>query len=64
MDGFYGLFQELGTSRQPKHGLLTHAVQDNVAQIIEIESKYLSALENEAEALKLINEQETEIDEV
>lgn len=64
VDGFYGLFQELGTSRQPKHGLLTHAVQDNVAQIIEIESKYLSALENEAEALKLIDEQETEIDEV
>lgn len=64
VDGFYSMFQEIGSSKQPRLGLLSHAVQDNVAQIIEIESKYLSALENEAEALKLINEQETEIDEV
>lgn len=63
VDGFYGLFQELGTSRQPRQGLLTKAVEGNVAKIIEIESKYLSALENEAEALRLINEAEQEIDE-
>lgn len=63
VDGFYGMFQELGTSRTPKLGLLTHAVEDNVAQIIEIESKYLSALEDEAEALRLIDEEEQDIDE-
>ena len=59
-NGFYGGFQELGTSEQPRLGLLTHAVQDNIAQIIEIESKYLSALEDEARALALISEEDYE----
>lgn len=63
VDGFYGLFQELGTSKQPKLGLLQHAVEDNVAQIIEIESQYLSALEDEAKALKMIDENEFDIEE-
>lgn len=65
VDGFYGLFQELGTSKTPKQGFLTHAVEDNVATIIEIESKYLSALEDEAMALKMIDsENDYDIDEV
>lgn len=63
VDGFYGLFQELGTSKTQKLGLLTHAVEDNVAQIVEIESQYLSALEDEAKALKMIDESEIDIDE-
>lgn len=63
VDGFYGMFQELGSSKTPKLGLLTHAVEDNVAQIIEIESKYLSALEDEAKALALVDEKEFDIDE-
>lgn len=62
-DGFYGMFQELGTSRQKKLGLLTHAVEDNVATIIEIESQYLSALEDEAKAMMLIDESEFDIEE-
>ena len=51
--GFYGYFQELGThdGSIPKLGLLTHAVQDNVAEIVRIESQYLSGLSGEAARL-------------
>lgn len=59
-NGFYGGFQELGSSKTPKYGLLYRAVKDNIPKIIEIESKYLSALENEARALSLISEQDYE----
>ena len=59
-NGFYGGFQELGSSKTTKHALLTHAVQDNIATIIEIESQYLSALEDEARALSLISEEDYE----
>lgn len=53
MNGFYGMFQEFGTSdsRVPKLGLLTKAVQDNVAEIVKIESQYLSGLSGEAARL-------------
>lgn len=62
--GYYAYFQEFGTSRDnafglqvPKHALLQHAVQDNIAEIVKIESQYLSHLEDEAERLNaLINE--------
>lgn len=57
---WYGEQQELGTSKQPKRGILRNAAHDNIAKIIEIESKYLSALEDEAQALSLINEGEYE----
>lgn len=55
---WYGEQQELGTSKQPKRQILRNAAHDNIAQIIEIESQYLSALEDEAKALRLINEEE------
>ena len=51
---WYGEQQELGTRNQPKRGILRASVYDNIPTIIEIESKYLSALESEAEALRLI----------
>lgn len=54
IDGFYAYFQEFGTSRTPKLGILTETVEGNIAQIVEIESKYLSGLESEAQALALI----------
>ncbi len=57
---FYGGFQELGTSEIPKMGLLSAAVQDNIPEIIRIESQYLSALEDEARALSLISEDDYE----
>lgn len=62
VDGFYAFFQEFGSSKTQKLGLLSHAVEDNIAQIVEIESKYLSGLEDEAEALSKINEGDYEDD--
>lgn len=60
VQGFYSFFQEVGTSKQPKVGILTQAVEQNVATIVKIESQYLSALEDEAKALALIDEKEQE----
>lgn len=60
VEGFYSFFQEVGTSKQPKLGILTQAVEQNVATIVKIESQYLSALEDEAKALALIDEKEQE----
>ena len=57
-DTWYGVDQELGTSKQPRRQILKKSAQDNVAQIIEIESQYLSSLESEAKALRLISEKE------
>lgn len=57
---FYGAFQEFGSSKTKKLGLLRRTVDENIAKIIEIESKYLSALEDEAKALALIKESEYE----
>lgn len=57
VEGFYAYFQEFGSSKTPKLGLLTHAVEDNVAEIIKIESQYLSGLSDDAAQLEsLINE--------
>lgn len=58
VDGFYAYFQEFGSSKTPKLGLLSATVEDNIAKIVEIESKYLSALEDEAQALSLTDESE------
>ena len=55
---WYGEQQELGTSKQPKRQILRNAAHDNIAQIVEIQSKYLSSLEDEAKALRLISEEE------
>lgn len=55
---WYGEDQELGSSKQPKRAILRNAAHDNIAKIIEIESKYLSALASEAQALSLISEGE------
>ena len=62
LKGVYGYEQEFGTSGIPKLGLLRSAVEDNIPKIIEIESKYLSGLEDEATALSLISEEEYEDD--
>lgn len=59
-NAFYGGFQELGSSKTAKLGLLEKTVNENIAEIVKIESQYLSALEDEAEALALIGEDEYE----
>lgn len=59
-NAFYGGFQELGSSKTERLGLLSSAVQDNIADIIKIESQYLSALEDEAQALSMISDEDYE----
>lgn len=57
--GFYGGFQEFGTNKTPRLGLLTKAVTENISDIAKIESKYLSALNDSENAVNsLINEEE------
>lgn len=58
VQGFYAFFQEVGTSKQPRLGILTNTVEKNVATIVRIESQYLTALKDEADALALIDEKE------
>lgn len=57
-DTWYGADQELGTSQQPRRQILRNSVYNNILQIVEIQSRYLSALEDEAKALRLISEEE------
>jgi len=54
LKGVYGYEQEFGTSSIPRLGLMSEAVEGNISKIIEIESKYLSALESEAQAMSLV----------
>ena len=51
---------ELGTGNQPKRGFLRAAVYDNIATIRQIESQYLSAIEDEAGAEALVDEEEND----
>jgi HK97 gp10 family phage protein len=55
---WYGVQQELGSKNQPKRDIIRTAVYNNLDKIREIESKYLSAIEDEIKALALINEEE------
>lgn len=55
---WYGEQQELGTSKQPRRQILRKSVQANIAQIVQIESQYLSALDSEAKALSMVDEKE------
>lgn len=57
-DTWYAIRQELGTKGQPKRGILRKIVFENIALIREIEGKYLSAIEDENAALRLIEEAE------
>ncbi len=55
---WYGAQQELGEKNQPKREFLRGTVMENINKIREIESQYLSAIEDENKALALINEEE------
>jgi len=57
---WYGYKQELGTSKMKRLGIMKNTTMDNIPKIIEIESQYLSALEEEAKALSMINEDDYE----
>ena len=56
--GFYGGFQELGTSKVPKVGALSTSVEDNIDEIRKIQAQYLTSLNSETEAMSLIDESE------
>lgn len=56
--GWYGLFQELGTEKQPKIGALASSAENNIDTIKQIQAQYLSALNNENKALSMIGEEE------
>ena len=56
--GFYGGFQETGTSKIPKIGALSNSVNDNIDEIMKIQGAYLSAIEDEKQAEELIDEGE------
>ena len=56
--GFYGMYQELGTSKTPKIGALRNSVEQNIDEIRRIQGQYLSAIEDENRALGLIDESE------
>lgn len=55
---WYGVQQELGTSTMPKKAILRTNVERNIPTIIEIESKYLTGLQDTAEALRQTSEGE------
>lgn len=55
---WYGVDQEMGSKNQPKRRIMYNSAYNNIPTIIEIESKYLSALEDEAERLRLIDSEE------
>ena len=50
-ESWYGTDQELGTDGMPKKAFIRNTIYDHIAEIVEIESKYLSGLEDEARAL-------------
>lgn len=55
---WYGTKQELGTSGTPKKAILRTNVERNIKTIVEIESKYLPWIEDEAKTLQVIDEAE------
>lgn len=59
--GFWGGFYEIGSTEHkiPKYNIMYNMVEQEKAKIIEIESKYLSALNGEASHIsRLIDEKE------
>ena len=55
-DSWYGARSELGTHGQPARGILRQTVYENIDQIMIIQGKYLSAIEDENKALGLIDQ--------
>jgi len=55
-DSWYGARQELGEFGQPARHILRRTVYENIPEIVHIESKYLSAMEDEALALAMMDE--------
>jgi HK97 gp10 family phage protein len=57
-DTWYGVKQEMGTSNQPKRGILRDTVYENIDEIRKVQGQYLSAIEDANKAKRLIDERE------
>ena len=57
-DAWYSARSEQGTHNQPARNILRGTVMDNIANIRNIQSQYLSAVEDELKAKALIDEAE------
>ena len=57
-DTWYSARSELGTFNQPRRGILRDTVYKHISDIRNIQAQYLSAVEQEQEALALVNEDE------
>ncbi len=55
--GFYSYFHEVGTVKEPKHGLLQRIVEAHIGEIRLIEAQYLSAISTD-EAQSLIESED------
>lgn len=49
-DGWYGVAQELGSSKMPRLGLIQKTVNENIADIVRIEEHYLGKMNNTNDA--------------
>ena len=47
-NGFYGIFQEIGTEKYKKIGALSDSAEDNVNEIRKIQAQYLSGIGTES----------------
>lgn len=56
-DTWYGAQQELGSSNQPKRGIIRNSTYNNINEIRKIQGAYLSAIEDENRALGLITDE-------
>ena len=57
-NSWYSVHGELGTKNQPARHILRDTVFENISEIRNIQAQYLSAIEDEQTALRLLNEAE------
>lgn len=55
---WYGVGQELGDDKMPKHGIMYETVRNNIQKIRDIQGQYLSAIDDENKAIALAEEAE------
>ena len=51
-NAFYGGFEEFGSSKTPRLGLLKSTVQDNIDTIKDLQAQYLSALSQDSPTIQ------------
>lgn len=57
-DAWYAIRQELGDKGMPKRGFMREVVMSNIGQIQEIQSRYLSALNDKEPAVEELKDME------